>query len=93
MRVRLLPSAYADIDRLQAFLLDKDASAAARVPDLLYEAATSLRTAPRKGRPVRANIRELIVPFGKGAYVLRYIINDKENALLIVRIWHSRERR
>ena len=93
MKVRLLPRAYEDIDRLQTFLLGKDAQAAARIPDLLFDAAVSLRNAPRKGRPVRASVRELIVPFGKGAYILRYSINEKENSLLIARIWHSRERR
>lgn len=93
MKVRLLPRAYEDIDRLQAFLLGKDAQAAARVPDLIYDAAASLRHTPKKGRPVRANVRELIVPFGKGAYILRYSIKEKDNSLLIARIWHSRERR
>lgn len=93
MKVRLLPRAYEDIDRLQAFLIEKDTQAAARVPDLIYDAAASLRDTPRKGRPVRASVRELIVPFGKGAYILRYSINEKADSLLIARIWHSRERR
>lgn len=93
MKVRFLPQAFEDIDRLQAFLLDKNAQAAARVPDLLYNAATSLRIAPRKGRLVGRVYRDLIVPFGKSAYVLRYRIEEAKGAIFIVRIWHSRERR
>ncbi|MBP6011301.1 MAG: type II toxin-antitoxin system RelE/ParE family toxin [Alphaproteobacteria bacterium] len=78
---------------MQAFLLDKDPRAAARVPDLLLDAAFSLRNSPRKGRPLRAGVRELIVPFGKGAYILRYSISEKNNLLLVARIWHSKEQR
>lgn len=92
MKVRLLPRAHADIDRLQSFLRDKDAKAAARVHDLLYDAAASLQDFPRKGRALGA-FRELIVPFGKGAYVLRYRIDEKNLAVFIARVWHSRERR
>lgn len=93
MKVRLLPRAYADIDRLQAFLLDKNAQAAARVPDLLYDAALRLRDVPRKGRPVGPIYRDLIVPFGKGGYILRYRVEQTAGVVVIVRIWHSRERR
>lgn len=92
MKVRFLPQAY-DIDRLQAFLLDKNAQVAARVPDLLYDTATSLRIAPKKGRLVGRVYRDLIVPFGKGAYILRYRIEETKGAIVVVRIWHSRERR
>jgi hypothetical protein len=44
------------------------------------------------GRPVGDDTerRELVVPFGAGAYVLRYRIQDE--TVVITRVWHSRER-
>jgi plasmid stabilization system protein ParE len=33
------------------------------------------------------------VPFGKGAYILRYRVEEAKDAIFVVRIWHSRERR
>ncbi|GMR22257.1 MAG: hypothetical protein BMS9Abin37_0593 [Acidobacteriota bacterium] len=35
--------------------------------------------------------RELIIPFGAGAYILRYRIH--RDAVVIIRVWHSREAR
>lgn len=93
MKLRILRQAYADVERLHDFLFAKNPDAAGRVVDLLFESAGSLKAAPRKGRPVQSGFRELIVPFGKGAYVLRYRIDEAAAAVLIVRIWHSRERR
>jgi plasmid stabilization system protein ParE len=42
------------------------------------------------GRP---EYRQLYVPFGKSAYVLRYRIDVDSNTLVVVRIWHGRENR
>ena len=36
-------------------------------------------------------IRELYVKFGKSAYVIRYHVKDE--AVVIVRIWHGRQNR
>lgn len=93
MKVRLLPPAYDDIDRLEAFLIDKDTNAAARVHELLFDAAASLADAPRRGRPLGKIYRELIVSFGKSAYILRYRIEDSKQIVFVVRIWHGCERR
>jgi len=93
VKLRFLRQAYADVERLHDFLSTKNADAADRVVDLLFESARSLKDASHKGRPLRSGFRELIVPFGKGAYVLRYRIDEAAGAILIVRIWHSRERR
>ncbi len=35
--------------------------------------------------------RELFIPFGPGAYVLRYIFD--QDIVVIIRAWHSRENR
>ena len=36
--------------------------------------------------------REVVAPFGGGAYVLRYRI-DREGNVFVIRVWHSREDR
>jgi plasmid stabilization system protein ParE len=38
-----------------------------------------------------AERRELFVPFGVGAYVLRYRL--REETIVVIRVWHSRELR
>jgi len=34
----------------------------------------------------------MIVPFGGGAYVIHYLI-EEDDTIVVVRIWHSREAR
>jgi plasmid stabilization system protein ParE len=54
----------------------------------------SLRDLPERGRPaIRPEYRELIVPFGRGAYVVRYRIHLERDTVVVVRIWHGREQR
>jgi plasmid stabilization system protein ParE len=93
VKLRFLPQAYADVERLHDFLSPKNPVAADRVVDLLFESAKSLKDVPHKGRPLRHEFRELIVPFGRGAYVLRYRVDERKDTVLIARIWHSRERK
>lgn len=93
MKLRILAAARDDLDRLHAFLSPKNPEAANRAVDLIYEGALSLRDGTGKGRPLRGGFRELIVPFGKGAYILRYRINEALDAVVVVRVWHSREKR
>ncbi len=93
MKVKFLAAAYDDIDRLHAFLFLVNADAADRMVNLLYEASLSLRHAPEKGRPLTAGLRELIVPFGKSAYVIRYRVYKQRQLIAIARIWHGKERR
>jgi len=73
--VKLIVSraAAADIERLRAFLKDKNPVTAQRVAAVLTDAIQSLDTFPDRGRPSGTpGARELIVPFGRSAYVLRY---------------------
>jgi plasmid stabilization system protein ParE len=51
-----------------------------------------LRKTPEMGRKVEGtDRREVLAPFGGGAYVLRYRVDA--DAVVIVRVWHSREER
>jgi plasmid stabilization system protein ParE len=73
--VNLVVSAagLADIERLHGFLYDKGRAAAARVVLVLDTAMRSLTASPERGRPTGVpGVRELIVPFGQSAYLLRY---------------------
>jgi plasmid stabilization system protein ParE len=87
------PDAVADLDRLRAFLIEKNPGAAQRAAGLV-EAIQSLHTFPDRGRPTRMNgVRELIVPFGSSANVLRYVHYADANEIVVLRIWHGREQR
>jgi plasmid stabilization system protein ParE len=94
--VKLLVSseAAADLDRLRAFLADKSPDAAQRAAASLIRAMQSLDTFPDRGRPTGIEgVRELIVPFGKSAYVLRYSHLANTAEVVVLRIWHGREQR
>jgi plasmid stabilization system protein ParE len=84
--------AAADLERLYFFLAKGDPKAADRAAATLEDAIQSLDTMPGRGRPSKLpNTRELIVPFGRSAYVLRYSIENKE--VVVFRVWHGRETR
>ena len=91
MRVVWLPEALEDAERLYGFLIGKDARAAARAMRAISSSADRLQDLPQVGRPMGDDTgrRELIVPFGAGAYVLRYRVH--RDAVVIIRVWHSRE--
>jgi plasmid stabilization system protein ParE len=94
--VKLIVSAAAlsDLERLQVFLRDKNPTAAQRVVTLLGSAMQSLDAFPHRGLPAGVpGVRELIVPFGQSAYVLRYAFLPSTGEIVILRIWHGREGR
>jgi plasmid stabilization system protein ParE len=88
-----LPEALKDVERLYGFLLEKDPAAAERAVRLISSSAGSLEDLPEIGRPMNDDTgrRELVVPFGAGAYVIRYRIHDE--TVVIIRVWHAREAR
>lgn len=90
--VKWLPEALYDIERLHSHLNNKDPEAAARAAKTILEAANILQSMSRVGRPMpdETGRRELLVPFGAGAYILRYIQENK-NTVVVIRVWHSRE--
>ena len=74
MKLRWLPSAFQDIERLYEFLLEKDPNAAANAMELILEGSEQLLEMPELGRPMddETGRCELYLPFGSAAYVLRY---------------------
>jgi plasmid stabilization system protein ParE len=84
--------AAADLDRLYGFLSDKNAAAAQRAIGALVKAIHSLEVFPERGRPSgTAGVREFVVPFGRSAYLLRYVHSGEADELVILRVWHGRE--
>jgi plasmid stabilization system protein ParE len=54
----------------------------------------SLDRFPDRGRQTSTTgVRELIVPFGRSAYVLRYAHSVDADEVIVLRIWHGREQR
>jgi toxin ParE1/3/4 len=76
VQVVFLTRATADFIRLRQFLEPQGGGVAQRAVDTLFTAARSLADLPERGRPAaRAHYRELVVPFGAGAYVIRYRVD------------------
>ncbi|HYF22011.1 MAG TPA: type II toxin-antitoxin system RelE/ParE family toxin [Caulobacteraceae bacterium] len=90
-KVVVSDQAGADIDRLERWLLDRQASAAPRVGDAIRTKIADLQTLPNRGRLLTDGFREVLARFGRGAYVIRYRVVDR--TVCITRIRHSRENR
>ena len=93
-RVRLTLEALEDLKRLQAFLIEKDASAAARAVDAIETSFELLEFSPfscRKAWPGdRPLLRELVIPFGNAGYVALFEI-DGPSHVSILAVRHQRE--
>lgn len=83
-----------DVEELYGFLYEKLPQAAQRAARLILEGATLLEASPKLGRPLSDGTgrRELVLSFGTGAYILRYMLTD-EGIAVILRVRHSREQR
>ena len=93
-RIKWLPDALADVERLHAFLHEKSPDAAAREARVILDGAGLLKSTPEIGRPMDDDTgrRELVLSFGTGAFVLRYMW-DRGDTIVIIRVWHSKESR
>lgn len=86
-----LPEAARDVARLRAFILNKNPSAAARAASRIKEGAQILGDNPEAGKPVEEllPVRDLLIPYGNGNYILRY--RQEPNRVVIIRVRHSKE--
>jgi len=93
-RVRLTLEAVEDLKRLQAFLIEKDPTAAARALDAIETAFKLLEYSPfscRKAWPGdRPLLRELLIPFGSAGYVALFEIDDRSHVSILA-VRHQRE--
>jgi len=88
-----LPEARDDVERLFPFLVDVNPAAAERAMRRIQQGARRLLEQPEIGRPMgdESERRELYLPFGASAYVLRYRVVGE--AAVVIRVWHGREAR
>jgi toxin ParE1/3/4 len=94
VKIVVSKEAMADIVRLRQFLQDKEPQAAQDATLALQNAIRSLEIFPGRGRPSGlSGVRELLVPFGRSAYLLRYGHDSARKTVIIIRVWHGREAR
>ena len=93
MRLAGPPEAQTDIQRLYNFLRERDPRAAERAIRAIQLGAQRLLEFPHLGCRMdeETERREVSVPSGAGAYVLRYRRHDE--TIVVLRVWHSREGR
>ena len=91
MKIVWSSTAWADIDRLHAFLVERDPDAADEIFDRLANAPSRLLEFPRRGSKLSRfdpkDVRELRI----GKYILRYELVDTN--IRVVRFFHVREER
>jgi plasmid stabilization system protein ParE len=86
--------ALGDIERLRTFLDEKEEAAEQHAVAVLRRAVGSLEIFPGRGRPSGIpGVRELVVPFGHSAYLVRYFHNRERETVVVIRVWHEREAR
>lgn len=90
-RLIWLEEAVADLARLRSFLETNNPQAARRAASTILDGTQILRQHPEAGGPLGDGRRELYLPFGSSAYVLRYRIDGDD--VVIIRVWHGREQR
>lgn len=90
-KVAVTHRASRDAARLDARLREQNPRAADKLSDQIAQAATSLEESPLRGRVVGATTREINIPFGRSAYIVRYSIRGRH--VTITRIWHGLEQR
>jgi toxin ParE1/3/4 len=94
VKIVVSKEAIADIARLREFLQEKDPRAAQGAALALRDAIRSLEVFPGRGRVSGLpGVRELVVPFGRSAYLLRYGHDPIRQTVVVIRVWHGREAR
>lgn len=95
--------AQAGIEHCQAFLRALAPNAAKRARQTIFAAIKRLGEFPNHGRPYYPiapedaeegeDLRELIIPFGRGGYLALYHYAKEENAVHIIAFKHGKEAR
>jgi plasmid stabilization system protein ParE len=91
-RIVIAGPVWADLERLQAWLADRDAPYAEALGVTLRTAINSLRDFPERGRSSKISaMREFVVPFRTWTYVISYRV--RPDRVTIARIHHALEDR
>lgn len=90
-RIELAPQVGDDLDRILDHLLQHDvADAASRIEDVI-RAIDVLERNPLIGRPVRGDLRELVIGRRTGAYVALYRYVAEVDTVFVLAIRGQRE--
>ena len=90
-RLQFATRAFEDLDRLTDFLLDRAPELAAETVPLILGGLRTLKDHPLIGRPVEADLRELLISRGRTGYIALYRYNPADDVVLVLRVRHQRE--
>ena len=85
------PRALADLDRLFDFIAVENPIAAGAAAAAILDAVEILERHPHIGRPVRGQLRELVISHGRTGYVALYRVSPRADSVEILAIRHQRE--
>lgn len=91
MRILWSSAAWADIDRLHAFLAEHDLDAANSLIDRLVDAPAKLLDFPRRGSRLSEFEPREVREYRVADYLLRYEIAGTD--IFVLRVFHAREDR
>jgi plasmid stabilization system protein ParE len=92
-RLRFTKEAKADLERLFAFVTEKDPAAAERALETIGQAWLVLEEFPFSCRKAEASnpfLRELVIQFGQAGYVALFEIDDNQTVTVLA-VRHQRE--
>jgi plasmid stabilization system protein ParE len=90
-RLQFATRAFEDLDRLTDFLVDRAPELAAETVPLILGGLRTLKDHPLIGRPVEADLRELLISRGRTGYIALYRYNPANDVVLVLRVRHQRE--
>lgn len=90
-RLQFAPRAFDDLDRLTDFLLDRAPELAAETVPLIVGALRTLQEHPLIGRPVEADLRELLISRGRTGCVALYRYSPVTDVVRVLRVRQQRE--
>ena len=90
-RLQFATRAFEDLDRVTDFLLDRAPELAAETVPLILGGLRTLKDHPLIGRPVEADLRELLISRGRTGYIALYRYNPASDVVLVLRVRHQRE--
>lgn len=93
MKLEFSPTALKDLHRLYTFIENENPPILPRAADKILRSFEIIKKFPQAGYVLEQlpPFRELLVPFGRGNYVIRYRV--EKGVVYIVHLWHSREDR
>ena len=91
MRILWFEDAWKDLDRLHAFIAERDVDAADAILDLLAKTPETLLDFPRRGSRLSRYAPREVREFRIASYILRYEVGA--TSIFVLRVFQSREDR